>query len=52
MTDQLYRWLEERWKSDNHPKYHHLFTVWVANITDSQVKGFLLQEQKRNIYEK
>jgi hypothetical protein len=50
MTDQLYKWLEERWKKDNHTKYHHLFSEWIANITEAQILGYSLQEQKRNIY--
>ena len=51
MTDELYRWLEERWKYDNHPKYHRYFYEWVDNITQSQIEGFSKQERRRNVYE-
>jgi hypothetical protein len=50
MSDELYVWLEERWKKDNHTKYHHLFNAWISNITQAQILGFSSQEQKRNIY--
>jgi hypothetical protein len=50
MKNSLYKWLEERWKTDNHPKYHHLFHDWIKNITPDQVEGFNKQEEKRNIY--
>ena len=50
MTDELYVWLEERFKKDNHTKYHYLFDTWITNITQAQILGFSLQEQKRNIY--
>jgi hypothetical protein len=51
MTPELFKWLEERWKRDNHPKYQHLFSIWILRLTPEQIAGFSQQEQKRNIYD-
>jgi hypothetical protein len=51
MTTQLYKWLEFRWKKDNHNKYHHYFKEWIANLTESQIAGFAKQEKRRNVYD-
>ena len=51
MSDELYIWLKERWKMDNHAKYQHYFELWVKNITPSQIEGFSKQERRRNVYE-
>lgn len=51
MTDRLYKWLETRWKYDNHKKYQKYFEEWISNITDSQIRGFSKMMKKDNIYE-
>jgi hypothetical protein len=51
MRRELYEWLKERWRRDNHPKYQHYFEQWVSNITESQISGFNRQELNRNIYD-
>lgn len=40
MSDELYRWLEETFKRDNHKKYHKYFDEWFSNITESQIFYF------------
>lgn len=51
MTEDLYMWLQKRWKLDNHNKYHYYFKEWVDNITDTQIQGFNKMEKRRNVYE-
>jgi hypothetical protein len=36
----LYNWLQYQWIDCNPPKYQHLFKEWVANLTETQIKGF------------
>ena len=43
MNRDVYNWLENHWRKDNHAKYRHLFSEWVSNITDSQVYYFSKQ---------
>jgi hypothetical protein len=40
MTKELYNWLKNRFKFDNHPKYLKYFKEWIDNITESQIEGF------------
>jgi hypothetical protein len=51
MTDELYIWLQQRWKYDNHSKYQQYFEQWIENITMSQIEGFSKQEKNKNVYE-
>ena len=52
MTRELYEWLKDRWRKDNHTKYLHYFDEWVENITESQIEGYVKQEGNRNVYSK
>lgn len=51
MTPKLYEWLRKEFYYSNHNKYRHLFEVWVANITQSQIDGFNKQmyNQENNV---
>lgn len=40
MTPELVIWLENRWRTDNHTKYRHLFGEWLSNLTVPQMNGF------------
>lgn len=40
MDDILYNWLEERFRLDNHKKYHKYFNEWVSNLTRDQINSF------------
>jgi hypothetical protein len=46
MTIELYNWLKDTWKRDNHTKYFKYFEEWVLNLTIFQQEGF---ENQRNI---
>lgn len=37
MTDQLYQYLKNEWKINNHPRYQHYFDDWVKNLTKTQI---------------
>lgn len=43
MTRELYNWLQREFYLSNHPKYRHLFEVWISNITQAQIEGFSKQ---------
>ena len=49
LSPELYEWLKQCWRRDNHAKYQHLFEPWVECLTDSQIYYF--GEQKRHIEE-
>ena len=51
MKDELYKYLEKRWKYNNHNKYKKYFKVWVENITESQIHYFTIEMNKPNITE-
>lgn len=53
MTTKLYEWLRNEFYRSNHPKYKHLFEVWISNITKSQIDSFNKQmyNKENNIYE-
>lgn len=53
MTTKLYEWLRYEFYKSNHPKYRHLFEIWISNITKSQIDGFSKQmyNKENNIYE-
>lgn len=40
MTEILFNWLEERFRLDNHKKYHKYFDEWVSNLTSNQITYF------------
>ena len=42
MTRELYNWLQRDFYLCNHSKYHHLFDMWIGNITQDQIDGFRL----------
>lgn len=43
MSRELYNWLQREFYLCNHPKYRHLFEVWISNITQAQIEGFKKQ---------
>lgn len=47
MSEELYKWLQEEFYRSNHPKYRHLFTEWVRNITKFQIAGFSKQMYRK-----
>lgn len=40
MNEQLYKYLQEHWKTCNLPKYQKYFNEWVANLTPDQINGY------------
>jgi hypothetical protein len=40
MSKELYEWLKNRFKFDNHPKYLKYFKEWIDNLSVSQIDGF------------
>lgn len=47
MSEELYEWLQEEFYRSNHPKYRHLFSEWISNITQSQIDGFNKQMYRK-----
>lgn len=40
MSNELYEWLFQHWRRDNHAKYLRYFEEWISNITESQIRYF------------
>lgn len=40
MNKELYDYLENEWKYNNHNKYQKYFKQWVSNLTEHQIIYF------------
>ena len=40
MNNILYIYLEKRFYTENHPKYHKYFKEWISNINSNQIYYF------------
>lgn len=38
--DELYKYLKEWWRNNNHVKYQKYFDEWFENLTDNQIDYF------------
>ena len=48
MNNELYQYLDDRWKEMNHKKYYKYFKEWVKNITDTQIYYFKKEMNCKN----
>lgn len=37
MNERLYKYLQNEWMFNNHPKYQKYFGEWVSNLTETQI---------------
>ena len=50
MSKDLWEYLEQRFKRNNHPKYLKYFDEWVNNISETQIHYFEIE--RLNIIQK
>ena len=43
MSKDLWEYLEQRFKRNNHPKYLKYFDEWVSNISETQIHYFEIE---------
>lgn len=46
MNNDLYTYLQVRWREDNHVKYQKYFEVWFQNLTKTQIDYFIIDMLK------
>ena len=43
MTEILFNYLRERFRTSNHPKYLKYFNEWVSNVSENQLHYFEIE---------
>lgn len=55
MTEILFNYLRERFRTNNHPKYLKYFDEWISNISENQIHYFEIERLniiKKSKYER